>query len=52
MEKLEKKVSSLKKYEDYLDTVIKTHNNEFSDLGEILSRYKNLEISNEHLSRH
>ena len=29
LEKLEKKVSSLKKYEDYLDMVIKTNNNEF-----------------------
>ena len=45
-------MSSLKKYEDYLDTVIRNHNTEFSDLGEIISRYKNLDISNRHLEKH
>ena len=33
---------SLKKYEEYLDMVIKTHSNEFAELSEIHSRYKNL----------
>ena len=34
------------------DTVIRNHNTEFSDLGEIISRYKNLDISNRHLEKH
>ena len=32
LEKLEKKVFSLKKYEEYLDLVIKVHTTEFAEL--------------------
>ncbi len=42
-----RKVQSLRKYEDYLDTVIKTYSDEYADLGAILDRYKTLVFSNE-----
>ena len=33
---------SLKKYEEYLELVVKTHHNEFQEIPEINKRYKNL----------
>lgn len=49
--KLERKVASLKKYEDYLDTVIKANTEQYSDLQDIINRYKILVKSNDHLVR-
>jgi len=49
--KLERKVQSLKKYEDYLDTVIKEHSDQYSDLGELLQRHGVLENSHKNLKK-
>jgi hypothetical protein len=44
-------VSALKKYEDYLDSIIKAYPDQYPDLSEILNRYKTLTSSNENLVR-
>jgi chromosome segregation ATPase len=49
--KLERKVQSLKKYEDYLDLVIKEHSDQYSDLGELLQRHFVLENSHKNLKK-
>ncbi len=49
--KLERKVTALKKYEDYLDSVIKSNQDQYNDPGEIIQRYKTLVKSNDHLVR-
>lgn len=47
--KLDKKVLALKKYEEYLDSVIRAHPDQYSDQGELLKRYEILESSNQKL---
>jgi DNA repair exonuclease SbcCD ATPase subunit len=47
--KLERKVNSLKKYEEYLDLVYKTYPDQYTDMNEIINRYKQLETSNKTL---
>ena len=42
-------VAALKKYEDYLDSIIKAYPDQYPDMGEILNRYKTLTTSNENL---
>ena len=49
---LQKKIESLKKYEDYLDTVIKANPDLYQDLSEIHNRYRNLMNSNEKLTNY
>lgn len=44
-------MAALKKYEDYLDSIIKAYPDQYPDLGEILNRYKTLTSSNENLVR-
>ena len=39
----ERKVESLKKYEKYLNDVIKALSDDYSDVKELRSRYENLE---------
>ncbi|KAL4462136.1 hypothetical protein ABPG72_010452 [Tetrahymena utriculariae] len=48
-QKLEAKVQALKKYEEYLDSVIKAHSDQYQDLAEISNRYKTLSTSNQNL---
>jgi len=50
--KLDKKVQALKKYEDYLESVIKAHPDQYSDQGELLKRHEILEKSNYTLREH
>jgi len=50
--KLDKKVQALKKYEDYLESVIKAHSEQYSDQGELLKRHEILERSNITLREH
>jgi len=47
--KLDKKVQALKKYEDYLESVIKAHPDQYQDQGELLKRHEILENSNKNL---
>lgn len=49
--KLDRKVEALKKYESYLESVIKTHQDQYGNAGEIITRYKTLIKSNENLVR-
>lgn len=47
--KLEKRIIALKKYDDYLDNVMKSNSEQYGDLQDILNRYKTLNTSNENL---
>lgn len=48
-DKIERKVLALKKYEDYLSTVIVNHNESYADINELLQRHRTLEKSNNKL---
>lgn len=48
-DKIEKKVASLKKYEEYLSTVIAKYNDQYADINELLQRHRTLEKSNNKL---
>ena len=48
-EKIEKKVESMKKFEKFLEKVKDANPDEFSELIDILSRYKQLVAKNEEL---
>lgn len=48
---LEEKVISLKKYEEYLETVRTAYNDQFPEIADILSRYATLKKSNNDLVR-
>ena len=52
--KLEKRLTSLLRYQSYLDSVIApgSNDNDFEDIGEVLSRYQTLETANRDLQRH
>lgn len=50
-DKLDRKVRALKKYEDYLENVKNSNQDQYNDPGEIIQRYKTLIKSNEHLVR-
>ena len=47
--KIERKVSALKKYEEYLSTVIAKYNDQYADINELLQRHRTLEKSNNKL---
>ncbi|EGR32008.1 hypothetical protein IMG5_098340 [Ichthyophthirius multifiliis] len=47
LQELEQKVQSLKKYEDYLESVMKAHGDKYPDMNEITGRYKKLNSSNQ-----
>lgn len=49
--KLERKNISLKKYEEYLETVTKAYPDQYTDLSEILIRYQTLVNSNDNLQK-
>lgn len=48
-EKIEKKVESMKKFEKFLEKVKDANPDEFSELIDILSRYKQLVAKNDEL---
>ena len=50
-QKLERKVTALMKYEDYLQSVIKSNADQYEDPTAIINRYKTLVKSNDHLVR-
>lgn len=49
--KLERKVAALKKYEDYLESVIRSNQDQYQNISDLISRYKNLNRANENLVR-
>lgn len=49
--KLDRKVEALKKYESYLESVIKSHQDQYGNAGQIIERYKTLIKSNDNLVR-
>ena len=49
-ERGERKLTSLKKYENYLTNVIKHLSDEYNDVKELRSRYENLEKQNANLN--
>jgi cell shape-determining protein MreC len=50
-EKIERKVQSMKKYEHFLEKVREANPDEFAELIDILSRYKQLVAKNEELKK-
>lgn len=45
------KVNAMKKYEEYLESVKERNSDEYSELQDILARYKTLKDSNEKLNK-
>jgi hypothetical protein len=48
-EKFDKKLASLRKYEQYLDKVRVTYSDEFPEISDILTRYQTLKKFNQKL---
>ena len=48
---MDRKVEALKKYESYLESVLKSHQDQYTNAGDIILRYKTLIKSNDNLVR-